>query len=203
MSPRRWEPPYPEEIRTPVPRDIADWNVIPSRPGGGAGRGDMGAPPVLPVPRVLAWPSPYDFPPGNATTFILDGGVAMVGASTVLLARLRLTIPNRSVGVIKWVAFGGNSTLSESLYPGGGPPEPRYSILVNDGPIPGWFEIGALPMAGVPGHTFVMSNIKLPAGATIQGRFSTTLGLTFDVAMSLHGWYWPLGTDAPGGGDLG
>ncbi|MGH7166469.1 MAG: hypothetical protein ACREIS_13200 [Nitrospiraceae bacterium] len=173
-----------------TPKDQATWPVVPSRignEGGGGGSGAGGPRPTV-IPHVVGLEAPYGWPPATATQWLLDGG-GLIGTANTDLARLRLELPARNVGVVKYVAFGGNSSLDGNAYS----PDPTflYTLLVNGAPIPGWNEHGALPFAGVPGVTYTYAHIMLPAGAVLQGRMRQVLGATQSMAMALQGWYWP------------
>lgn len=172
--------------RNVYPKDIVQHVSVRGKTGPGRG-GVMGTPPpdeggergmktILTLP-----PAQFVPPPGSIDFSASATSVVGPGPATVVVAGFEL--PVGRIGVIRSLLFEIQNSVVSTLA--------RFSVTLNEGPVPGW-TYDVFPKAAAfsslsfgPDETFILT----PSAALVGFLITISDAGTYTVGATFHGWH--------------
>lgn len=132
--------------------------------------------------------APWDVKPPSGKDFQFHGVIsAATSGTTPAFVPGAFTIPADNVGVVRSVTFLVNDLLQTSRV--------FFSVTDNAAPIEGWSNILVLPRLANSVALIYGPEETYPAveeNREVRVRVAVTDAGTYQVAASLHGWFYPL-----------
>lgn len=126
-------------------------------------------------------PDIYPIPGASEFNILVTKATSAVETNTDI--GITLDVPPNNIGIIRSLTLSISDMLTTTVV--------TWTVNVNGGPAPGYFNLSMYPRVSPFVSNAFDSFIHIPQGGKVRVVFTNTDGGSYTVGASIGGWFWP------------